>query len=204
MVRVVLVDFSGDVEGRALAALDDHDGVRAVAAGLASGEALDELAELAPDVVILDLGADPDGRVRAVRRACPSACLIARVSGDHATASALEQGANGLVECDSPMEVFVHAIDRVTKGATFLDRRLATRLVRLATHGRRVEGPFGLTLQEMRVLELLPNGLTNRAIAAELGVGEATVKTHLHNAMRKLRVQNRAQAAAVALRNGLA
>ena len=56
----------------------------------------------------------------------------------------------------------------------------------------------------MRVVELLPKGMTNRDIGEQLGISEATVKTHLHNAMRKLQVGNRAQAVAVAQREGLA
>ena len=74
----------------------------------------------------------------------------------------------------------------------------------LATKGRRAKGPFGLTMQEMRVVELLPRGLTNVQIGKELGVSEQTVKSHLYSAMRKLRVSNRAQAAAFAQREGLA
>lgn len=56
----------------------------------------------------------------------------------------------------------------------------------------------------MRVLELLPRGLTNHEIGNHLGIGENTVKTHLRNLMRKLGARDRVEAAAIALREGLA
>jgi DNA-binding NarL/FixJ family response regulator len=56
----------------------------------------------------------------------------------------------------------------------------------------------------MRVIERLPKGLTNREIGSELGIGENTVKTHLSNAMHKLKAKDRVEAAAIAIREGLA
>jgi DNA-binding NarL/FixJ family response regulator len=201
---IAIVDFDPASEERVAAVVQGRNEL-SVTGGLVSDAGLPlRLAQLAPDVIVLDLGADGDGRIQMVRRAAPWARVVVRVSADDATEVALHHGANGVIAHDSDMEVLLESIDRVVHGATFLDPRLASRLVRLATRGQRVAGPFGLTLQEMRVLELVARGLTNQQIASELGLGVATIKTHVYNVMRKLRVRNRTEAAAVDMRNGLA
>jgi NarL family two-component system response regulator LiaR len=201
---LAIVDFDLASEERVLAALQRLPNLL-VTRGLVSDARLPlRLAQLAPDVVLLNLGHDSDGRIQTVRRAAPWARVVVRVAADDTTEIALQHGANGVIAHDSDTDVLLESIDRVVHGATFLDPRLASRLVRLATRGQRVAGPFGLTLQEMRVLELLARGLTNQQIASELGLGVATVKTHVYNLMRKLRVRNRTEAASVAMRNGLA
>jgi DNA-binding NarL/FixJ family response regulator len=65
------------------------------------------------------------------------------------------------------------------------------------------KGPFGLTPQELRVLEHLPLGLTNRGIGAALDISEDTVKTHLKRILFKLKAHDRAEAVAIAHREGL-
>jgi two-component system, NarL family, response regulator LiaR len=204
MTRILIVDFDRASEARIAAVLRSQQHLHAVTRAVAwDAELPARLVEVEPDIVLMDLGSNGDGRIEAIRRFSPRARVVVQVAGDDATALALRHGASGVVSHDSDIEVLLESIDRVIEGATFLDPRLAARLVRLATRGQRAEGPFRLTLQEMRVLELLSRGLTNRQIADELGLGVATVKTHVHNAMRKLRVRNRTEAAAVAMRNGL-
>jgi two-component system NarL family response regulator len=105
---------------------------------------------------------------------------------------------------ESEPSVLRQAVRQVANGETYADPRIAAKLVAFATKGRRTKGPFDLTLQEMRVLEKLPKGLTNRQIGGELGISEDTVKTHLSNALRKIKAKDRAEAAAFAVREGLA
>jgi DNA-binding NarL/FixJ family response regulator len=118
--------------------------------------------------------------------------------------SAFAAGARGFVLKESEPPVIRQAVRTVADGDTFADPKIAGKLVALATGGRRAKGPFDLTVQEMRVLELLPRGLTNHEIGDRLGIGENTVKTHLRNLMRKLDARDRVEAAAIALREGLA
>jgi DNA-binding NarL/FixJ family response regulator len=117
---------------------------------------------------------------------------------------AFAAGAKGFLVKESDPEVLRQALRMVAAGNTFVDPQVAGKLVAVATKGRRARGPYGLTLQEMRVLELLPKGLSNREIGTELSVSVETVKTHVRNAMRKLQVGDRAEAAAIAIREGLA
>jgi DNA-binding NarL/FixJ family response regulator len=204
MTKILLVDFDRASEARVAAALQAHHGLDAVTRGAAWDIALaGRLVELDPDLVLMDLGAEGDGRIHDIRSASPRTRVVVRVGGDQATALALQHGASGVISHESGIDVLLDAIDHVMAGATFLDPLLAASLIRLATPGQAAQGPFGLSVQETRVLELLSRGLTNQQIADELGLGIATVKTHVYHAMRKLRVRNRTEAAAFAMRYGL-
>jgi DNA-binding NarL/FixJ family response regulator len=96
---------------------------------------------------------------------------------------------------------------RVRDGEIVVDPTMATRIAMRAAHlggGRIWPGSqLGLSQRESEVLSLLVDGLSNRLIAAQLVVGEETVKTHLRSIYRKLGVNDRAQAIATALRQGL-
>lgn len=116
---------------------------------------------------------------------------------------AFEAGARGFVVLDTAPSVIVPAVLAVHSGGVFVDPAVAGRLVRLASKGRRVRGPHGLTVQEQRVLALLPQGLTNREIAQELSISPETVKTHLRRAFTKIGAVDRIQAADLARRAGL-
>ena len=102
----------------------------------------------------------------------------------------------------------VYVVGRAASNAARLakvtvDARVTGKLVAIATRGRQAKGPFGLTVQEMRVVELLPKGMTNRDIGEHLGISEATVKTHLLHIYAKLGVNDRAAAVAVGFERGL-
>lgn len=115
----------------------------------------------------------------------------------------LQAGARGFVSADCAPEVLGAAVRALAAGVPYLDTglgRLVVDLVIGATEPR----PYGLTRAEYEVVTLLPRGLMNREIAVELGITENTVKTHLRHALRKLAVRDRAQAAALVVREGLA
>jgi DNA-binding NarL/FixJ family response regulator len=115
---------------------------------------------------------------------------------------ALQAGARGFVSADCAPEVLGAAVRAVAGGQPYLDTGLG-RLVLDLVVGSTQPRPYGLTPAEYEVVTLLPRGLMNREIAAELGITENTVKTHLRHALRKLAVRDRAQAAALVVREGL-
>ena len=117
--------------------------------------------------------------------------------------SAFAAGARGFMVKDSDSALIRLAVRSVAQGGTFVDPRVAGKLVALAAKGTPARGPFGLSYQELRVLRFLPLGYSNREIGAELGISQETVKTHVRNTLRKLGVPDRAKAAAVAQREGL-
>lgn len=92
------------------------------------------------------------------------------------------------------------AVNAVVAGHAFVDPRSTTWLVELALHGNRRRSYDGLTLRQAQVVELVRGDLTNREIARVLGVSVPTVKSHLHEAMRRLGVRDRWAATVLAER----
>jgi len=172
-------------------------------------EALRRATATHPDVLVIDVRLpgmsgvevctvlqERNPRIRTV--------VLTAFPGDGVLMEALAAGARGFVLKESGPAVLRDAVHAVARGDTYVDPRVTAKLVALLTRGRRAKGPFGLTVQELRVVALLPRGLTNRQIGDQLGVSEATIKSHLYSAMRKLHASNRAQVVAVAEREGLA
>jgi DNA-binding NarL/FixJ family response regulator len=120
---------------------------------------------------------------------------------------ALRLGASGyLLKSVRGTQLADHLV-RVHDGQVVVDPTMATRIALRTAHagaGRVWPGSeVGLSQRESEVLALLATGLTNRLIAAELVLGEETIKTHLRYIYRKLGVNDRAQAVAAALRQGI-
>ena len=168
---------------------------RVEVAGLACDgrEAVELAVRLVPDVVLLDLGMPGVGGIEAcaaIRARVPSArVLILTVSEDELDLkAALRVGAAGYLLKDIPPAELVEAVLGGQPG-----------LPELASQGR-----DELSVREREVLELLAHGLRNREIAEQLVLSEATVKTHVRHVLEKLRLRNRAEAAAFAAGHGRA
>jgi len=210
MIRILLVDDHPVVRDGLAAILTSEEDFRVVGQASTGQEAL-QLADdgQATDVVILDVRL-PDmtgiALCSTLRQRSPRirAIVFTSFPSDVTMLEAFAAGAKGFLAKESHVDSLRQAVRTVAEGGTFIDPRLAHKLVVLATKGRRAKGPFGLTMQEMRVLELVPRGLSNAQIGRELGISEQTIKTHLYSAMRKLGVSNRTEAASLARREGLA
>lgn len=170
-------------------------------------EGLRLLAEEDADVVILD-GTLPRTTWRdacaSIRRAAPGAgiILVVPLLDRRIAAEGHTVGVKGfLLETATPI-VIRRAVRAVSAGGVFHPAPAGVPEPGTGQSGDR--RPFGLTRQQVRVLELLARGLSNRAIAQELGISEHTVKSHMTQTMRKLHARDRVQAATIALREGLA
>lgn len=209
MIRVLIVDDHPVVREGIAAILADDPDLRVSGQASSGEEALSKAEELRPDVVLMDSrlpGMSGAEACQALTNRQPSARVIIVTSfpNEGVMMSAFDAEARGFLLKESEPQAIRQAVKVVAAGGTYTDPRVAARLVALATRGRKAKGPHALTLQEMRVVELLPRGMTNREIGAALGVSHHTVKTHLLNAMRKLGARDRAEATAIALREGLA
>ena len=178
---------------------------RAHAAEAADGKAaLNELARLTAlgdsvDVVLMDLQMGPgmDGVTATAeiqRLAAPPPILILTTyDTDADILAAVEAGASGYRLKDAPTEQIRQAVFDAAAGETVLAPRAAALLM------KRVTNPgTSLTPREVQLLELLATGLSNRAIAKQIFISEATVKTHLVHIYGKLGVDNRTAAIAAA------
>ena len=209
MIRILVVDDHPVVREGLIAILGHEPDFAVCGEAGDAAEAVAQATRLLPDVVVLDVRlpgatgvevcADLAGRLPGAR-----VVMLTSFPNHGVVLNAFSAGARGFVLKESEPAVIRQAVRTVADGSTFADPKVAAKLVALATRGRRAKGPFDLTLQEMRVLELLPRGLTNNEIGERLGIGENTVKTHLRNVMRKLNARDRVEAAAIARREGLA
>lgn len=209
MIRVLLVDDHPVVREGLAAVLSDDPDIKIVGSADSGEAALNAVAQSRPDVAVVDLrlrGINGIETCKEIRRRSEATRVVVLTSfpSDGAVLGAFEVGASAFVLKESEPTILREAVRIASRGQTFADPRIAGALVAFASGGRRAKGPFGLTLQEMRVLERLPKGLTNREIADELGIGHNTVKTHLSNAMHKMKAKDRVEAAAIAMREGLA
>lgn len=209
IIDVLLADDHPIVRAGVASVLTADANMRVVAQAESGEEALTLAKRLHPRVLVIDVRlpgvdgidvcahlAETDPAIRVI--------ILTQFSHESVMLRAFDVGAKGFVVKESEPELLRDAIRTVAAGHMFVDPAVASKLVDFATKGRKARGPYGLTLQEMRVLELLPKGLTNVEIAGELDVSSETVKTHLRHAMRKMQVNDRAEAAALAIREGLA
>ncbi|MFD5032937.1 response regulator [Streptomyces sp. NPDC058220] len=204
-----------------LIVVDDHPVVRDGLRGMFDsspgfevlGEAADGVAgvELAtrldPDVVLMDLRMPGGGGVDAIaeltRRGARSKVLVLTTyDTDSDTLPAIEAGATGYLLKDAPREELFTAVRAAAEGRTVLSPAVASRLVsRVRTPAAAGREP--LSAREREVLALVAKGTSNREIAVELFISEATVKTHLTHLYAKLGVKDRAAAVAVAYERGI-
>lgn len=212
-IRLVLVDDQEVILDGIQAMLRRHQR-RVEVCGTARSivEALSVVAEHRPDVALVDVRIRGDSGLdlcrELVKRHPALAVVFFTVYDDeHYLYQALRIGARGFLLKQATGAELVNHLERVHGGEIVIDPAMAGRVALSAA--RLQSGEFwpgahvGLTQRESEVLELVVQGLSNRAIATKLVVGEETVKTHLSALYRKLEAKDRSQAVAVALREGL-
>jgi len=204
-IRILIVDDHSVVRQglRMFLALDPDLEVVGEAAN--GEEALRRARQLKPDVVLMDLlmpVRDGTAATAALRRELPETEVIALTSvlDDSAIYGAMRAGAIGYLLKDTEADRLCQAIRAAAAGQVQLSPAVASRLMREVPPP---QSPDPLTERETEVLQLLARGKSNKEIAAELVIGEKTVKTHVSNILGKLNVPSRTQAALHAVRSGL-
>lgn len=189
---------------RLLAAHGDE--VRVVATARDGARALQAVASHRPDVVLLDLGLpDVDGLevIREIKSRWPGTeILVYTVFADEQRVlDAVRAGASGYLLKGAAVARVVEALREVCSGGSVVQPQLARALLRRLQPAPDAAGR--LTPREIEVLSLIAKGLSNRAVAEQLGVSRATVRTHLEHIYAKLVVSNRTEAVTLAIREGL-
>ena len=203
-ISVLIVDDHPVVRQGLRVLLEVQDGIEVAGEAGDGATALALDAERAPDVILLDLklpgmdGLAVLGELRA--RDSAARVLVLTSATEPASASlAVRSGAAGVVYKDVDPDALVRAIRSVHDGHLLLAPEAADALARSA--GVEVAGLGALTVREREVLAEIAKGRSNREIARALGVAEKTVKAHVSSVLAKLGVQDRTQAALLAVRN---
>ncbi|RPE40576.1 LuxR family two component transcriptional regulator [Streptomyces sp. Ag109_O5-1] len=170
-------------------------------------EAVALTASLDPDVILMDLRMPGGGGVDAIREltgrgARAKVLVLTTYDTDSDTLPAIEAGATGYLLKDAPREELFTAVRAAAQGRTVLSPAVASRLVS-AVRAPGAPGNEPLSAREREVLTLVARGTSNREIARELFISEATVKTHLTHLYAKLGVNDRAAAVATAYQRGI-
>jgi DNA-binding NarL/FixJ family response regulator len=161
--------------------------------------------QLKPDVVVMDLLMpimDGIAATAAIRQQAPGVEVLVLTTSldDDKVVGALRAGAIGYVIKDMHGDELKEAIRAAAAGRVHLSPQAAAKLLREV---RVTDTPEPLTDREKEVLRLIALGLANKEIAARLGIGSGTVKTHVSNLLAKLNMQSRTQAALYAVKIGL-
>lgn len=216
--------------------VEDHEitrvGLRVALSGSSDIEIIGECAdgekaitlakELAPNVVLMDIGLPIMNGVEAtkvIKQTCPEIRILMLTlhDSDEDVRAAFGAGADGYCLKDIPTPTLNLAINSIAAGAVWLDPRIAKTFLQFnSPRGKYqfkidAEGQASseeneeaeLTPRELEVLELLAQGLSNNEIAEKLFVSAQTIKTHVRHIMEKMAVSDRTQAAVRAIKKGL-
>ena len=216
-LRVLLVDDQA-LFRKALAGLVNAQMDMTVVGEADNGlDALDRVRALSPDVVVMDVNMPIAGGVEGVRaiRGAGFATKIVMLTiseDDDDLFDAIRAGANGYLLKNIRPEVLFDDLRGVMRGEAPIAPGIAHKLLDALrdgpprSHAPAVprDGDVALTRRETEILQLVAGGLSNKEIANQLVITEGTVKNHVHNALEKLHLTNRVQAAAYAVRQGYA
>jgi DNA-binding NarL/FixJ family response regulator len=164
--------------------------------------------KLKPDLVVMDIGLprlDGIAATQQIKAALPETHVVMLTSHTTETEviAALSSGADAYCIKGASVERLLKAIAAAVDGATYLDPQIARRVIDNLKPPATQENTANLSGRELEVLKLMVEGLSNPEIAAKLYLSPNTVKTHVRGIMNKLAVDDRVQAAVVALRSGL-
>lgn len=211
MIRIVLADDHTLVRQGLRSLLDLTPDLRVVGEASDGEEALRRVAELDPDVLLMDVRMPRLGGLEALRElrrtdANRRVVLLTTFDEDAAVIEALRAGVQGFLLKDVTLDGLADAIRRVARGETLLPPGVAERVVRgladVSPDFPATDLPEGLTRREVEVLRLIARGLSNREIAQALGTAEGTVKNQTSSILSKLGVRDRTRAVLRALELG--
>ena len=206
-IRIAVVDDQPLYREGVIFTLNQSEQFTVVASGKSAEDAVRIASEVMPEVMLLDISM-PGGGLEAAEKIAKEFSdihlIMLTVSEDEQHVSkALESGAMGYILKGVSGPELVEIVQKVVSGGAYVMPGLAARL--LSAHPRatiqvdtKIEGIDSLNTREQQILSHVAKGMTNREIAAELGLSEQTVKRYLTVLLQKLQVRNRVEAALAA------
>ena len=200
-IRVLIVEDHNVVRQGLVALINLADGIQVVGEAADGVEAIAQFRKHQPDVTMIDLRLPKMGGVDVIQRVrseSPNArfVVLTTYDGDEDIYRALKSGAKAYLLKGMTSEELITTIREVAVGKSHIPAAIAERLAERM-------GTEDLTPREADVLEQIVHGKSNKEIATELDISEATVKTHINSLLSKLGVTDRTQAATAAIRRGL-
>jgi DNA-binding NarL/FixJ family response regulator len=210
-LRILLVDDHEVVRLGLKSLIERHPGLEVVAEASAANEAVETAVKLKPDIVLMDIrlvGSSGIEACKQITEQLPQTKVIMLTSyaEDEMLFSAIRAGAVGYVLKQIGSADLVRTIEAAARGEATLDPTLTQRVfseVRRSVQKEEMAAFNDLTPQEMQTLALVAEGRTNREIADALFLSEGTVRNYVSSILAKLRVSNRAEAAAYAVQHHL-
>ncbi|MFE0578079.1 MULTISPECIES: response regulator transcription factor [unclassified Streptomyces] len=213
-IRVMIADDQMMVRQGFTVLLNAQPDIEVVGQAVDGADAVAQAAELAPDVVLMDIrmpgmgGIEATSVITRVPRATVKVLVLTTFDLDEYVYEALRAGASGFLLKDASADQLAEAVRVVAAGEALLSpnitKRLITEFSRLgaprAPSRARIEA---LTERETEVLSLIAQGLSNAEISEHLVLAEQTVKTHVSRILVKLGLRDRTQAAVFAYESGL-
>ncbi|MEV5950223.1 response regulator transcription factor [Streptomyces sp. NPDC051993] len=212
-LRVIVADDQAAVREPLAAVLGLSDDIEVVAAAADGTEVLAAAAAGPVDVVLMDLRMPVMDGTEATRRLAEehpevAVVVLTTFADDDSILAALSAGARGYLTKNAGRQDIARAIRAAAAGQSVLDREVQDRLLATVrtkpTPAAAQALPADITPREREVLTLIGQGLPNRAIAQQLFISEATVKTHINNLFAKADIHDRADAVRRAIAAGLA
>ena len=214
-IRVLIADDQALVRSGFRLIIETRDDLAVVGEAEDGAQAIRLASELDPDVILLDIRMPNVDGIEATRAIVSSGAgarilVLTTFDLDEYVYGAIRAGASGFLLKDVRPTDLIDSIRLVAAGNALLGptvtQRLLTRFAETtaADDGDAEAALASLTDRERVILRLLAEGLSNAEIAAELVISETTVKTHVSNLLRKLRVRDRVQAVIVAYESGIA
>jgi DNA-binding NarL/FixJ family response regulator len=212
-IRVYLVDDQAMIRAAFRSLLEEQPGFEVVGDCGDARTAVEQIGQLRPDVVLLDItmpGLSGIDAIPLVKKASPRSAVVMLThhEGESFVEQALRAGAQGYLSKDSEPAELALALQSAVRGDPFLSPKVSSGLVARARGGGSPENAHSsrieqLTPREREVFQLLALGRSNKEVARELGMSLGTAKKHRENLQRKLDCHSPAELARLAIREGL-
>jgi DNA-binding NarL/FixJ family response regulator len=216
VIRILLVDDQALVRAGFRMILDAEPEMEVVGEASDGREAVDQVRDLRPDVVLMDIRMPELDGLEAARRILaaphddgPKILMLTTFDLDEYVYEALRAGASGFLLKDTPPEQLVSAIHVIAEGEALLSPSITRRVISefVKGTGPKPQAQFprlqDLTARELEVMQAIARGLSNAEIAKELFVSETTVKTHVARILMKLGLRDRVQVVVLAYEAGV-
>lgn len=213
-IRVAVIDDQALMRDAFTMMLEAQADVVVVGDASDGREGVDLCRKHNPDVALMDIRMPNMDGIEATRLIAEDVSLTTKVlmlttfDLDEYVYSAVRAGASGFLLKDTPAKQLVEAIRVIAEGNALLAPSVTKRLIeefarQPGPSAEKPTLPVDLTDRELEALRFLASGLSNREIAAEMFIGEATAKTHVSRLLTKLGVRDRVQAVVLAYESGL-